>query len=146
MVEEKINIYQADKFSEQLLHSINKLLVQLSPTIEMLNKNAFNQIITSKNSKLFIAECNNQICGMFTLVVVKIPTVIKTVIEDMVVDINFRGKGIGKILVKEAIKQSKSVGAKFINLTSSPQRQTANGLYQKMGFIQRNTNAYVLEI
>jgi ribosomal protein S18 acetylase RimI-like enzyme len=81
-----------------------------------------------------------------TLVFNKIPTGDKLWIEDVVVDKVARGKGLGKELIQFAIKYAKNKNVKTINLTSSPERVAANKLYQKLGFMLRETNVYRLII
>ncbi|CAO3691632.1 unnamed protein product [Rhizopus microsporus] len=63
-------------------------------------------------------------------------------IEDVVVDSEQRGKGIGTYLINETIDRAKKLQAKSIDLTSRPDREAANRLYRKLGFVQRETNVY----
>ncbi|CAO3663586.1 unnamed protein product [Rhizopus stolonifer] len=63
-------------------------------------------------------------------------------IEDVVVDSEHQGKGIGTRLIHEAIQRAKILKAKSIDLTSRPDREAANRLYRKLGFVQRETNVY----
>ena len=71
-----------------------------------------------------------------------IPTGIKAWIEDVVVDENARGKGVGKILMNHAMEEARSLGAKSLDLTSRSSREAANKLYQAIGFQERETNVY----
>ena len=50
------------------------------------------------------------------------------------------------ILNKDAINIARQRGAKTVDLTSRPSRQSANRLYNRLGFIQRETNIYRFEI
>jgi len=63
-----------------------------------------------------------------------------------VVDNAARGKGVGEKLTQFAIEFTANKGIKSINLTSSPDRIAANKLYQRLGFIKRETNVYRLTI
>ena len=45
-----------------------------------------------------------------------------------------------------AIAHATSLGASEVDLTSRPSRKAANALYQKIGFVQRETNVYRFEI
>ena len=70
----------------------------------------------------------------------------KVWIEDVVVDVAARGKGLGKDLMLFAIDYVSQKNISTINLTSSPERIAANKLYQKFGFVKRETNVYRLTI
>jgi len=41
-----------------------------------------------------------------------------------------------------AIAEAKRRGAKTVNLTSRPSREVANRLYERIGFVARDTNVY----
>ena len=77
-----------------------------------------------------------------TLIIFQIPTGVRAWIEDVVVDTNARGAGIGKQLNLTAIDLAKQAGAKTVDLTSRPSRKAANQLYKNIGFIKRDTNVY----
>jgi len=77
-----------------------------------------------------------------TLIVFPIPTGMRAWIEDVVVDENARGKGVGEALNRRAIEIAIQAGAKTIDLTSRPSREAANRLYQRLGFSVRDTNIY----
>ena len=67
-------------------------------------------------------------------------------IEDVVVDESARGHGVGAALVFEAIELAKRRGARHVNLTSRSSREEANRLYQRAGFVIRDTNVYRLNL
>ena len=57
-----------------------------------------------------------------------------------------RGQGIGTALMQRALEHAASLEAHTVELTSRPARAAANSLYQRLGFVQRNTNGYCYEI
>jgi ribosomal protein S18 acetylase RimI-like enzyme len=79
---------------------------------------------------------------MLTLITFRIPTGRRAWIEDVVVDADARGEGIGERLTEAAVDEARRRGARTIDLTSRPSREAANALYQKMGFERRETNVY----
>ncbi len=85
---------------------------------------------------------NGRIVGMLTLVVFRIPTGVRAWIEDVVVDEAARGRGVGEALSQEAIQRAVGVGARTVELTSRPSREGANRLYQRLGFVRRDSNVY----
>lgn len=66
--------------------------------------------------------------------------------EDVVVDEKYRGQGLSKQLVTHAVRFVKEQGIPLIMLTSNPTRIAANKLYQKLGFEQKQTNVYRMNL
>ncbi|MED5220550.1 MAG: GNAT family N-acetyltransferase, partial [Actinomycetota bacterium] len=75
-----------------------------------------------------------------------IPTGLRAWIEDVVVDEAARGQGVGEALNREAIGRAQAEGATTVDLTSRPSREAANRLYQRLGFQERSTNVYRLDL
>jgi ribosomal protein S18 acetylase RimI-like enzyme len=67
-------------------------------------------------------------------------------IEDVVVDGAFRRRGIGEALTRAAITRAAGLKARSVCLTSRAARDAANQLYQRMGFLKRETNLYEFKI
>jgi ribosomal protein S18 acetylase RimI-like enzyme len=86
------------------------------------------------------------ILGSMTLVVFRIPTGLRAWIEDVVVDGSARGRGVGEALNRAAIDRARAAGATTVDLTSRPSREAANRLYRRLGFEQRTTNVYRLDL
>lgn len=127
------------------IESINSLLSQLSSDLKPTSLDHLNQV--SKTSKILLAiNQDNKIIGMATLAIINIPTGQSGRIEDVVVDSNFRGQGIGATLIKKLIREAKNLKLKKIDLTSKPERIEANKLYQKIGFSKYETNVYRIKI
>ena len=91
---------------------------------------------------LLIARSDNGIIGAANLTVYRVPTGIRAIIEDVIVDESARGQGIGEALVRRCLEIAHTKGASGVSLTSNLKRLAANKLYQKMGFTRRETNAY----
>mgnify|MGYP000897580774 CR=1 FL=1 len=103
------------------------------------------EIASSPNSRLWIVRDPAQggkITGTLTLALVRVPTGVRAWIEDVVVDTAARGQGIGEALVRTALEEAARAGAISVELTSRPSREAANRLYQRLGFIQPQTNFY----
>ena len=138
-------IGKVSEVTEELHAALKRLVPQLgahktSPTFEELNK-----LVISESSTLLVArQCSeaDPIVGILCLTIYRVPTGLRSLIEDVVVDENARRQGIGEALVSYAIDLAKEAGADGVSLTSNPQRQAANQLYQSMGFELRKTNPY----
>ena len=138
-----VRIRIADEVTPKLVDSYKKLIPQLSTSSLPPTEEELDQIIRSDASMILIAENNNnEIVGTMTLVIFHIPTGLRAWIEDVVVDSDHRGEGIGKKLNQEALQIAEKAGAKTVELTSRPARESANRLYQDLGFQKRETNVY----
>jgi ribosomal protein S18 acetylase RimI-like enzyme len=49
---------------------------------------------------------------------------------------------VGEALNLFAIEEARKRGAVTVDLTSRPSREAANRLYQRLGFVARDTNVY----
>lgn len=138
-----MTIHQVKEFNEHYFLVVQKFLLQLAPDLPLMTKSHFEKILQSENTHLFIAELeNSEIVGMITIGTYLIPSGKRMWIEDVVVDISHRGKGYGKQLTLFAIDFCKSLGGMDVRLTSRPEREAANELYQKLGFVKYVTNVY----
>ena len=129
--------------SSTALESINQLLPQLSSKASPITMERLSELVGSGSTMIFI--CTNEeakIVGMLSLVIMKIPTGNKAWVEDVVVDQNARGQGLGKSLMDHALAEAGKLGVKTIDLTSRPSRKNANRLYQSLGYQIRETNVY----
>ena len=137
-----IKVNQLTTASQDVLNAINSLLPVLSEEIQLLTYDKLVEIINSDNTTIFVAEENGEIVGMMTFVTYRIPSGLKAWIEDVVVDNSKQGKGIGIALIEKAIEYANQLNIIKIDLTTAPFRVAANALYQKIGFIKRETNVY----
>lgn len=140
-----ININEITKFTPEIYENIKFLLSQLTSADIEFSPKDLKRIVDSKSSILLGAtekSDDKKIVGILTLVILDIPTCKLARIEDVVVDANYRGKGIGEMITKASIEKAKQVGVKKIDLTSNPTREVANRLYKRLGFVLRNTNVY----
>ncbi len=139
-------IREISAYHPALLTPLNKLLYQLDPEALPLTEEKLQNIITDPNSHLLLAFRGNFIVGTTLLIVINTLSLLKAQIEDVVVDSDFRGLGIGKALTDQAINIAVHRQAQLIDLTSNPTRQAAHHLYKKTGFQQRDTNVFRLKL
>jgi ribosomal protein S18 acetylase RimI-like enzyme len=136
-----VEVVAADVVDDELVTCFAALVPQLSssppPTADQLA-----QIVASPHSVLYLARLDGCIVGSLTLAFYRIPTGLKAWIEDVVVDQSVRGQGVGEALSRAAVDEARRRGAKHVSLTSRPSRDTANRLYQRLGFEPYDTNVY----
>lgn len=128
--------------ADELVTAYERLIPQLSSSNPPPSKETLAFIAASEASHLLIAVEDGHIYGSMTLVVFTIPTGVRAWIEDVVVDEQARGKGVGALLNQTALDMAKDMGATTVDLTSRPSREAANRLYQRLGFEARETNVY----
>ena len=96
---------------------------------------------------MFVMRHDEAIVGMITLGIYFCPTGRKVWIEDVVVDSELRGKGLGQQLVEFAINYVKeNLSPCSLMLTSRPTRIAANELYRASGFEHKITNVYKMSL
>jgi ribosomal protein S18 acetylase RimI-like enzyme len=98
-----------------------------------------------RTGHLYVAK-DPAIVGVLTLTLYRIPTGLSARIDDVIVELDSRGRGIGEALTRAAIEHARTAGARAVNLTSHPRREAANRLYQRLGFERRDTNTYVYKL
>jgi ribosomal protein S18 acetylase RimI-like enzyme len=138
-------IGKVSKATQELHEALGRLIPQLGahktpPTLDELN-----ELINSETSTLLVArepDENSPIVGVLSLTIYRVPTGLRSIIEDVVVDEKMRRRGIGEALVRHAIELAREAGAAGVSLTSRPDRESANQLYRSMGFELRKTNPY----
>ena len=140
-------VADASEVTEEFAAVFQRLVPQLSKSAEMPAVEELAEIVRSPATVLLVAHLGDgDIIGSLTLVLFRIPTGLRARIEDVVVDESARGAGAGKALNLAAMERAAAEGARSIDLTSSPARKAANELYLSLGFKQRDTNVYRVEL
>lgn len=138
----KVSITEAQFVDTELVEAFARLIPQLSSSSPAPDEDQLRALVNNDYTVLFIARVADEIVGSLTLAMYRIPTGLKAWIEDVVVDGDARGSGVGKALNMAALDEAERRGAKDVSLTSRPSREAANRLYQRIGFEARETNVY----
>ena len=125
-----------------LVDAFARLIPQLSRSAPPPGADVLAEIISAPATHLLVAEEGGTVIGSLTLVVFRIPTGQRAWIEDVVVDSEAGGKGVGTTLNRFALDLAAELGCRTVDLTSRPTREAANRLYQRIGFTPRETNIY----
>jgi ribosomal protein S18 acetylase RimI-like enzyme len=140
-----VQIIEAVEVTPELVAAFERLIPQLSSSNPAPTETELAAICESEASVLLIAvdrEADDRVLGSLTLAWFRIPTGVRAWIEDVVVDEEARGHGVGESLNRAALDLARELGAKTVDLTSRPSREAANRLYQRIGFVARDTNVY----
>ncbi|MFC2014679.1 GNAT family N-acetyltransferase [Chloroflexota bacterium] len=127
----------------RILELYGELVITTSPTELRRSpdandyRQAFAQISANAGNELLVAEEDGKVIG--TLVLIIVPNLSHgglpwAGIENMFVDISFRRRGIGKLLMDYAVVRAKESGCYKIQLISDKRREEAHGFYQAMGY------------
>ena len=130
----------------ELLDAFHSLIPQLSTSSLPITMAELQEIVGDSATVVLVARDGGVIVGLLTLAMFRIPTGMRAWIEDVVVDGRARGKGVGEALNRAALATARQRGAKTVDLTSRPSREAANRLYQRIGFVRRDTNVYRYEL
>ena len=138
-----IKVFEITEMSQKVYDTFERLLPQLSSSAKTPTWDELTELIASKAAIVLAAvddeDPEEKILGTMTLVVFRIPTGVRAWVEDVVVDKEARGKGIGEKLIRTSIERAKAEGAKTVDLTSRPSRVEAGRLYKRCGFEMRET-------
>jgi ribosomal protein S18 acetylase RimI-like enzyme len=139
-------IEKVDALTDEIVEAVHRLIPEIGMHKPLPTHDELAALIRSAASTLLVArypDAQGLIAGMLTITIYQVPTGIRSTVEDVAVDSNFRRKGIAKALMETALIIAKGAGANGVALTSNPKREAANRLYQAMGFERRETNAYM---
>jgi ribosomal protein S18 acetylase RimI-like enzyme len=137
-----VRIERVTEATDEVVEALARLVPQLSIRREPPSRDYVAEI--AANETLLVArDDDDAIVGTLTLVLFAIPSARRARIEDVIVDASARGQGIGEALTREGMRLAAAAGVRAVELSSSPTREAANRLYQRVGFQRRETNVYV---
>lgn len=133
--------------TESQLFDVQELIKELVPGLSVSSERLAS-LVAAPGTHFFAAvEDDGHVVGCATLCVFDTPTGRKASVEDVVVNPACRGRHIGRKLMDHIIDYARrELGDVELHLTSNPRRVAANNLYRSVGFQQRETNVYSLEI
>ena len=141
-------VEECESVDDELVQAMADLIPQLSSSSPPPSHEELAEIVGSDATHLLVARdgdgpgLGGRIVASMTLAVFRIPTGVRAWVEDVVVDGDARGQGVGETLNLAALEVAGRRGARTVDLTSRPSREAANRLYRRIGFVQRETNVY----
>lgn len=128
------------KYEESDLEAVNEIL-----------KEAFNsekKNFTGEEFYEIVATVEGEVAGYLLLTDVLNPVKDKIycLVDYVCVSSKYRGLGVGKYLVDYAEEIAKGKNAMYLQLTCSRFRVAAHRLYEKCGYIMRDSDIYRKEI
>lgn len=131
--------YTAHDFTD-----LASLMQELSSSI-VFSRESLERMLADQNSHLYVIREEGRIIACASLCIFHQPFSTDATIESVVVSSKMRGKGLERKLMEHLIEEAARMKVDCIHLTSNPKREDANALYQKMGFVKKETNCYAMK-
>lgn len=131
--------------TDEVMAAFERLIPQLTEHGAPPTREALIALAESPDTAVFLArqpDTEGLIVGSATLALSHTPTGCHGWIEDVVVDREARGQGLGRALTEALLEKARALGLRQVFLTSHPGRLAANRLYHSLGFVRRETNVY----
>lgn len=126
------------------LADMNALLRQWSAKSRPMTLAYFKTLV--KKSYVMGVYDGKMLIGTATLIPLYKLSGLKGSIEHVLISQDYRGRGLGKELMKATVKLAKKLKMEQLFLTSNPSRVIALALYKKMGFKAVDTTFFELPI
>jgi ribosomal protein S18 acetylase RimI-like enzyme len=124
---------------DQLTILFDKYMVFYNkPTDFERHKQFLKDRIENKDCTVFIAINDEDNVVGFTLAYPTFSSVRLSkilILNDLYVNSDLRNSGIGEQLIKKVVELAKEIGADMVRLRTAKTNTTAQGLYQKIGFV-----------
>lgn len=131
-----------DALEPETVDALARLLPQVSSTAPPLTSEHVETLLAERSTHIAVARLHDAVVGMALLCVC---TTLKGrfgLVEEVAVDETARGNHVGVQLMVTLLEHADTLGLDFVELTSRPSRDAANGLYVSLGFELRPTNVY----
>ena len=125
-------IRQIGPSDRAFFEGIRNLLTQLYPQNQNLSEEVFDTVINGNAVDVFVALLDGKPVATASLARYQKLGGKVHVIEDVVVSVSYRGKGIGRKLTEAMLKRAEELGGDFVDV--STRRPDAHDFYIKCGF------------
>lgn len=140
----EIDLLKSSAVTVSVQDRVSELYNQLNSSIK---QRPLQQILDSEN-KVIIAVCRERdnIIGIALLATYIVISGHRGMVEDVVVDVAHRGKGIGRKLMEKLLEEAKNRNLNEILLFTGHHRLPAINLYKSLGFTMRESGLYNLKL
>lgn len=140
--------YHIDFLSyEEITPEVESAIVELFAELTDFPPANVTDVLGRENAA-YIAVCwdDNRPIAMASMAMYEVISGRKAWIEDVVVSQQYRRQGIGELLTSKLIEQAKKLGVQTILLFSNPKREQAHRLYKRMGFTEKKSTLFSMDI
>ncbi len=136
----KIDVLGHGDVDKNLEKEVSELFNQLNPN---LKQRSLKETLEKSNNIVFaICTRDKKTIGIASMVTYKAISGHKGMIEDVVVDVELRGKGLGRKLMEKLLEEGRKMKLDEILLFSGHHRKAAIGLYTSLGFKLKDSGLY----
>lgn len=140
----EIAILKPTDVTENLSRQAEDLFNILNSEIKQKN---LSEVFNPKNEIVFACCMDGEkLAGMALMATYTVISGYKGWVEDVVVDPNYRGKGLGRKLMNKLLEEGKKKGLSEILLFSNDKRKAAISLYKSLDFKQKHSGLYILKL
>lgn len=137
---------------EEHLPGIIRLYKQLIPDEKSVTLNRAKEVwksIEKEDIKYFVAVDEDKVVSSSFIAI--IPNLRENgrpfgIIENVIVDKDYRGLGLGKAIMNRVIEYGKSKNCQYMSLQSSVHRLDAHKFYESMGFDRNSKISFYMEL
>lgn len=135
---------KSSEINETVEERAHDLFTQLNAT---LTQRPLRQLFSDGN-EVFVVCCKDQgeIIGMASMAIYTVISGYKGMVEDVVVDSNHRGKGIGRKLMDRLLEEAKQRNLDEVLLFTGHHRTPAINLYKSLGFVLKESGLFTLKL
>ena len=137
-----IDVHVLDIVTDATNAALARLLPQVSSRAAPLTSARTEAVIANPSTRVIVASIGGDVVGMALLLICTTLTGQFGLVEEVAVDEEVRGRHVGVRLMVGLLSVAHDLGLDFVELTSRPSREAANGLYRSLGFRHRETNVY----
>lgn len=132
-IKQVTNVVDADRCDELLTKLIHDER-QYNDTIDdnYIVTNHFNKMLDDENIIILAYYINEIIVGY---ILIRRTSNNTCLLDGLYVEKEYRNKGIGKSLLKEAISRIKNMNVKYVDINVMYNNIIANHIYEKLGFV-----------
>ncbi|MDF7823745.1 GNAT family N-acetyltransferase [Pontiellaceae bacterium B12227] len=131
----------------ELLHELFAIEVDFTPDFAVQSE-GLSRLLDRESAEIFVAEIRRQVVGMCT-VQIHISTAKGRevgVVEDVVVDIEHRGKGMGAALLRTMEEWAVQRGLARLQLLADRDNNPALGFYRRQGWHATNLVSWMKQL
>lgn len=145
-----IEVGPVTEYDGDVAEAMGKLRQQLSVRHDgsAISRELIEEIIESPYHDILIAVDDSKVVGMAIVSIVMATLDRNVYMEDLVVDADCRGKGVGGLLLDAVKDWGRAHGCRRLEFTSSSRekKEGAKGFYENHGAEVRETNAFRAEL
>ena len=139
-----MHIEKPAEVTPELVEALGRLIPQLNPTLPLPGHERMDRLLRDPAVTLVVARDGGRIVGTATVIVYTTPFWIKARLDEVVVDRDARGKGVGEAIVRHCLELGRRKGAQVAELQSGrgEVRAAAHRLYERIGFHVRDSDIF----